>query len=123
MTTTETPAALYSIYDRRCECDKAPRFVLFEVHEQEESETDTGVRQYTCPEFFETHVGLEYLEHTLQSGPDASLRWAMIQAIGADGWNALRSPALDFDTFSEIVEQVLRRVRGSTRPGPKAKTI
>lgn len=128
MTTADKEAA-FEIRVHGCQCGEAPRSPLFSIIDESPDpvavQRDDGTTRYptityTAPEYFETHVGLDYLEIFLTSGSDFALRWAIVQAVGIDGWNALRTPGVDYDTFADVCAEILRRVKGSTK-GPKAK--
>lgn len=116
----------YRIRDHRCMCQAAPKVPLFEwVGQLDDGPHEEGDEPpsvvYSVPEHFEAHVGLDYLELVATQGEDLANRWALIQALGVDGWNALRSPGMDTEVFDFVMGNVLRRVRGSLRRGPKAR--
>lgn len=114
---------VFTIKHHGCHCDKAPREVLFSWTDAESaSQPDDGPKlvEYTIPEYFEAHIGLDYLDLIEKRGPDAALRWAIVTACGEAGWDALRSPGLDFTDFQRIVTVILNRIKGSTQGGPKA---
>lgn len=106
---------------RDCECLKIPRVPLFELELEEGagSEDRDDVRTFTVPEYFEAHVTMDYLEMLESRGSDAAFRWAMITALGRDGWAAMRSPGMDDETFGVIGRAVLEKIKGANRPGPK----
>lgn len=118
MTTAETENEvrdLPRVSARGCACDQIRRIPLFEL-EQDEGEP----RVFTVPEHFEGHVALDYLEVLETRGPNPAFRWAMITALGREGWDAMRSPGMDDDLFTTIGAAVLDRVRGASARGPKA---
>jgi hypothetical protein len=119
VTTAESESVL-RIKARDCECHKIPRVPLFEVEQDDaEQRVFTEPRVFTVPEYFEGHVTLDYLEMLESRGSDAAFRWAMITAIGRDGWAAMRSPGMDDETLGVIGRAVLDKIRGANRPGPK----
>jgi hypothetical protein len=130
VTTAETES-VPRIKSRECECHKIPRVPLFEVERDDADEgaeprvfTDEGAepRVFTVPEYFEGHVTLDYLEMLESRGSDAAFRWAMITALGRDGWVAMRSPGMDDETFGTIGRAVLDKIRGANKRGPKAQS-
>jgi hypothetical protein len=113
------PEPRFLIEHRKCQCDQAPRVPLFTWVQQTDSGDIEAV--FEMPEYFEAHVALDYLEMLHTQGDDAAFRWALIKALGQDGWNAVRSPGMDSETFQGIVSAVLTAVMGSLRSGPKGR--
>jgi hypothetical protein len=120
VTTAETES-VPRIKTRDCECHKIPRVPLFEV-ERDDADEGAEPRVFTVPEYFEGHVTLDYLEMLESRGSDAAFRWAMITALGRDGWVAMRSPGMDDETFGTIGRAVLDKIRGANKRGPKAQS-
>lgn len=116
MATDQAPAPFH-IQHHGCQCDKIPRVPLFSWDDESPESRPTV---FTMPEYFEAHVGLDYLEVLHAQGSDAALRWAALTAVGRDGWNALRSPGMDTEMFTQIMEAIVSKVRGSMR-GPKGR--
>lgn len=118
---TEAP---FVIKHRECRCDKIDREPLFtweNAEDERPSDDQEQVVTFTVPQYFEAHVGLDYLDILHSQGSDAATRWACLTALGVDGWNALRSPAIDNETFTSILTVILDRVRGALRSGPKGR--
>lgn len=109
-------SAPYAIKPRACRCKDIPREPLFSWGDP----ADETYAVYTVPKHFEAHAALDYLDLLYREGSDAALRWAIILGVGADGWNALRDPAIDAATFDKICDVILSRIRGALRSGPKA---
>lgn len=124
MTTAEieidTLPKIPRIKGRDCQCLKAPRVPLFELAPGPEDESSEP-RVFTVPEYFEGHVTLDYLEILETRGSDSAFRWAMITALGKDGWLAMRSPGMDEETFGVIGRAVLDKIRGANKRDPKAQ--
>ena len=124
MTTAEIEIAevpeLPRIKGRSCQCFTAPRDPLFELAPGPE-DVDREPRMFTVPEYFEGHVTLDYLEILETRGSDSAFRWAMITALGKDGWLAMRSPGMDEETFGVIGRAVLDKIRGANKRDPKAR--
>ena len=105
-----------------CHCRDAPMSPLFSIIDGTggpDDDQDYPVVEYHAPDYLEAHVGLEYLELMITQGSDYALRWALIKVLGQDGWDALRSPGMSYESFMEVADEVLRRVRGSTSPKGK----
>lgn len=117
---TEAP---YAIQHSQCRCDEIEREPLFTWDDgmpKESDDPNKPTATYTIPKYFETHVALDYLDLLYRTDSDAALRWACIMAVGVDGWNALRDPAVSPQMFQEIISVILKRIKGAMRSGPKA---
>ncbi len=114
--------APYAIQSRSCQCDKIEREPLFTWDDPEKphGKDDQPHAVYTIPKYFETHVALDYLDMLYRADSDAALRWACITALGHDGWNALRDPAIDPKMFQDIVSVIVNKIKGAMKAGPKA---
>lgn len=113
---SETP---FRVNHAACKCGDIPKETLFEF--LDEGLRD-GKKTYEIPEYFEAHVALDYLEILHSQGSDAAFRWAVITAVGKNGWAALRSPGMDSETFGKIAQVILDRVRGASSRGPKDRS-
>ncbi len=113
--------APFHIDRRRCECDKIQKSLLFTWTDTElEHDQDSGPdAEFFLANYFEAHVGLDYLEILSNAGSDVAIRWAVIHAVGIDGWKALRSPGMSSELFHQITAVILQRIIGSPN-GPKA---
>lgn len=121
MSAEKESTAPFRVQHHECRCDDIPRELLFEWVD-EDVITDGGLvetRKYEIPRYFEAHVTLDYLEILHSRGSDAAYRWAMIMALGLEGWKAVRSPGMDDETLQKISQVVLDRIRGAQSRGPK----
>lgn len=106
----------FRVQHKPCRCDEIPKEVLFEWI-RDDQEPGTG-QTFEIPQYFEAHVPLDYLEVLHSRGSDAAFRWAVLFAIGEEGWRAMRSPGMTDETFDAIGKVILDRVRGRGS-GPK----
>lgn len=117
---TEAP---YAIQHSKCRCDEIEREPLFTWDDPDlpkDGKNPAPTATYTVPKYFEAHVALDYLDILYRTDSDAAMRWACIVALGQDGWNALRDPAVSPEMFQDIVSVILKKIKGAMRSGPKA---
>lgn len=111
--------APFRVRHRGCQCHEIPRELLFEWVGPDQEDDGAETVKYEIPRYFEAHVALDYLDILYGRGSDAAFRWAMIFAIGAEGWKAMRSPGMPTETFDAIAQVILDRIRGKDGRGPK----
>lgn len=68
---------------------------------------------YQIPKKPSAGMALGYLEMQTKQGPDAAIHWMMIEMLGEEGFDALKThPDLERETLDAIIQHVERRVLG-----------
>ncbi|MFD6094747.1 hypothetical protein ACFVWN_01080 [Nocardiopsis flavescens] len=78
---------------------------------------------YQMPKNPSAGVALEYLDIATDQGPEKATKWLMEEAIGEEGYRALREhPELPVDDLERIIDAVKDHYLGSKNAGPTRRS-
>lgn len=74
---------------------------------------------YQIPKNPSAGVALEYLDIATSEGPEKATKWLLLEAIGEEGYDALRNhPNLPAETLEQIITAVKDHYLGGREQGP-----